>query len=151
VVASTGDLTQALKLASEADNRDVAVLGLVAGLASAKRFKEAEGVLVRVRDEEERWEGWETLACSLASQGKTLEVMTIADRFPTEHKYRLNDVVLSLVESLAKEGRYLDARRVTVQYWSSDPIARVEAMAVAVAAARRNQLCSSRGDISGRA
>lgn len=127
VVASKGDLPQALTLANKADNRDVATLGVVQGLIGAGLLKEAEDVLKSIRDEEQRWEGWETLALRLASDAKVEDAVRIADRFPK--RYQGDNVIRSLAVALAKQGKYPDARKIVLQRWRSAPGSRVEVMA----------------------
>jgi tetratricopeptide (TPR) repeat protein len=128
MVASKGQCPQALALASKADNRDVALVGVVEGLASAGLLIEAENVLNQVKAEEQRWDGWEALGLKLASEAKGTEAIKAANRFPGQLSYRGDRIIASLVLALSKEGKYSDARRVIVQRWRSDPISRVEAM-----------------------
>lgn len=125
-VASWGDLREASSLASKADNRDVAALGMVKGLVDAGRFEEAEDVLKGMKDEEQLSDGWETLGQRMASEGRSAEVATIVRHLSGD---KADDVIRSLVQSLAREGKFQDAKAIVAQRWPTGPISRVEAMA----------------------
>jgi len=125
-MASRGDLSEAQSVASKVANRDLVELGIVKGLTSAGRLEEAEDILVRMKGKEQRFEGWETLGRRLSNESQTSEVMRIAERLPT---YKGDDIVRSLIESLAKEGKYQDAVAVVAERWSFGTISRVEALA----------------------
>lgn len=132
-MASRGDLDEARSLASKVENRDVVALGIVKGLTSVGRLQEAEDILIRIKDEEQAFEGWDTLGRKLSSESHTSEVMRIAERLPG---YKGDDIVRSLVESLAKEGRFQDAVAIVAERWSTSPISRIEALGVIYHGAR---------------
>lgn len=125
-MAHRGNLSEAQSLASKIENRDVVALGIVKGLTSAGRLEEAENILGRIKDEEQRSEGWETLGRKLSHGSHTSETLRIVEHLP---EFLGNSIVRLLVESLAKEGKYQDAVAIVAQRWSSNPISRVEVLA----------------------
>ena len=125
-LASKGDLPGATALASTAANRDEVELGIVRGLTTAGRFNEAEEVINRIRDQEQRADGWESLGQGLARELNTEEVFRIA---PHLRGYRAHDLFQLLVESLAREAKYQNAMTVAAERWPSDPFRRLDALA----------------------
>lgn len=129
ITASKGDMEHARRLASTAYERDVALLGIVAGLTSSARLTEAEGILKEIKSDEQRWDGLERLALGLARAGRTADVLAAIRHLPSEQQYKEQAIVTALAESLATEGKYQEARRVIADYWRTDPFSRVKAMA----------------------
>ena len=125
-LASKGDLPRATALASKVSNRDEVELGIVRGLTTAGRFNEAEEVINRLRDQEQRANGWESLGQGLARELNTEGVSRIA---PHLRGYRADGLFQLLVESLAREAKYQDAMTVAAGRWPSDPFRRLDALA----------------------
>ena len=132
-MACRGNLSEAQRLASKVDNKDAVALGIVKGLTDGGRLGEAEKILMRIKDEDQRREGWETIGRRLSSESNTSEVMRIAERLP---RYNGDDILRSLIESLAKVGNYQEAVEIVAQRWRSDPVSRVDALATIFRGAR---------------
>ena len=126
-LASKGDLPGATALASTAANRDEVELGIVRGLTTAGRFNEAEEVINRLRDQEQRANGWESLGHGFARDTNADEVVRVAGYVPG---YRADNLFQALVQSLTQAADYQDAMAVAARRWPSDPFSRLEALAV---------------------
>ena len=126
-LASKGDLPGATALASKAANRDEVELGIVRGLTTARRFNEAEGMVRRLRDGEKRADGWYTLGHGFARDTNADEVVRVAGNVPG---YRADSLFQALVQSLAQAADYQEAMAVAARRWPSDPLSRLEALAV---------------------